>query len=325
MIFSYIHRMTTSSSRTLRVFWNTLRIFCISVFNDPVSRTLVNGKILNLPLSHQLPIYISAHPEYDKLIGRISSWLRKDYESITFIDVGANVGDSIAHFRPSPNDLIIAIEPNEKFYSFLLKNYGYLSNIKIIKSICSSKEEYLKLTFNENNGTASLINVDSAPIIETTTIDLISSQIINKKQINFIKIDTDGYDFEVLKGAREAISINSPVCMFECDVFNNKNYVADINEALYFFHTRGYSYFLVYDNYGYLIGKHSTCDRKWFLQLIPYQCSSGIYYFDLLFINDNKITEFYKLELAHQSLITKSIPGRVAVESAGEILSANIV
>lgn len=325
MISFFLHEMVARSFKTKRACWNFLRKIYISFLNDPASKIVINGKTLMLPLSHQLPIYLSEHSEYDKLIGRVSKWIRKDCKSICFVDVGANIGDSVAQFNPLNLDLVIAVEPNEKFYSFLLMNYGSQNNIKIIKSICSSKTEDLNLSFDEKNGTASLVNIESLEIQSTTTIDSLLSHIINDKSIIFIKVDTDGFDFEVLKGAKSTISSDNPIVMFECDIFNNKEYINDINQILDLFQSCAYSEFLAYDNYGHLVGKYSISDRNWFLQLINYQCSGGIQYFDLLFIKDGQLTDFYKSELQHQALITKDKTARHAVEAAGGILSAHLV
>ena len=46
------------------------------------------------------------------------------------------------------------------------------------------------------------------------------------------KVDTNGHDFEVLAGAERLISRNHPVVLFECDVFNNTNYVEDCLSTL---------------------------------------------------------------------------------------------
>jgi FkbM family methyltransferase len=317
--------MAASSPKPLKTYWNLIRKFYILILNDPASETVINGVRIKLPLSHQLPIYLSEHKEYDKLIGRISSWLRTNLESITYIDVGANIGDTIAHLNPTFKDLVVAIEPNETFFSFLKTNYGGQKNIIIIKSICASKAENTGFIFEEKNGTASLLRSENAIQKESITIDLISNQTLNMNRIDLIKVDTDGFDFEVIKGAESTIATNNPVFLFECDIFNNINYVSDINKTLDLFHSCGYNEFLAYDNFGYLIGKYSITDREWFLQLISYQCSGGMYYFDLLFIKDDKLSEFYQSELLHQNDMANSKPRKNAVRDIREILSAHLI
>ena len=241
--------------------WELLRKFYILIFGDPKSKIIINGKIINLPLSHQLPIYLNRHPEYDKLIGRLSVFLRNESRPLIFIDVGANVGDTIAQFDPKQNDLVIAIEPNEKFGMYLEMNYGKKENIKIIKSACSSSIDLINLAFDEKKGTASLIRADKSASMSTVTIDLITNQFHNIKNVAIIKIDTDGFDFEVIKGAKSTIKNNSPAILFECDVFKNQNYIDDITITLDLLYSCGYTEFLVYDNYGFLVGKYLISEK----------------------------------------------------------------
>ena len=91
-----------------------------------------------------------------------------------------------------------------------------------------------------------------------------------------------------------------PVILFECDSFLNTTYVEDCLETLLmFFEDIGYGSFLLYDNFGYLLGKHSLVDLHNFRNLLFYQLTSRFYYFDILFMKDQDIVAFFKSEAAH--------------------------
>jgi hypothetical protein len=115
---------------------------------------------------------------------------------------------------------------------------------------------------------------------------------------NVIKIDTDGHDFEVIKGAKRTIAEKLPAVLFECDVFENTNFVEDCLDTLHFFKECGYNYFIVYDNFGALIGRFPLSNLSSFKNLLFYKLiSSTFYYFDILVMIDDDLNEFYRMEI----------------------------
>lgn len=110
-----------------------------------------------------------------------------------------------------------------------------------------------------------------------------------------LKIDTDGHDFEVIAGAKESIEKNMPIILFECDSFSSPTYVEDLKTILILLRNLGYDAFLVYDNFGYLMGKYSLSNLSPFMNLIFYDLISPFYYFDLLLMKG--VDSFYLSEI----------------------------
>src|SRR5574341_805534 len=115
-----------------------VRNLLIRSMNDPECSMDIHGRTLKLPLSHALPYYLKSFPYYDRLPGRLSDFIHRNYGFLKCIDVGANIGDTIAAFYKDQNDKFLAIEPNPKFYKYLQKNFGEKENIKILDFFCSS-------------------------------------------------------------------------------------------------------------------------------------------------------------------------------------------
>ena len=63
------------------------------------------------------------------------------------------------------------------------------------------------------------------------------------KRLDFIKIDTDGYEFEVLKGAQKVISKFSPIIIFEVGIYVMEERNIDFSDYLRFFGPLNYSLF----------------------------------------------------------------------------------
>ncbi len=114
---------------------------------------------------------------------------------------------------------------------------------------------------------------------------------------NVLKIDTDGNDFEVIAGSKRLLLRNLPVVLFECEPFENTNYVEDCLSALNFFKEIGYNYFLLYNNFGNLMGRYSLSDLSPFKNLLFFQLTSNFYYFDILVMKDEDVFQFYKEEI----------------------------
>jgi FkbM family methyltransferase len=273
-IFSKIYKKYLSAKGFSKYVWKFIRKLFIRLFGDPSCKIKVHKKYLSMPLSHSLPDYMERFRFYDRLPGRISEFLREKKEKLVFIDVGANIGDSIAAFNKQPHDLYFAVEPNPNFRKYLQNNWKNESNVFLIKEICSSVSEEEGFAIKEKNGTASISLSTNGQVMKRKTLDKIWSEIGNSALIDLVKIDTDGHDFEVLKGSHEIIRKYKPAIIFECDVFSNTNYLEDCFQALKNLEESGYESFLVYSNFGDFLGRHYFSDLKFFKDLLFYQVTS---------------------------------------------------
>ena len=210
----------------------------------------------------------------------------------------------------------MAIEPNEHFRKYLKLNWGNSTNVKILPYLCVGEENSThQYQIIESNGTARVVENNDGIALPERTIDQIVAEKHDFDQCNFIKIDTDGYDFEVIKGSMKLIKSNLPVVLFECDVFSNENYLDDCINSLNFFREAGYVSFLLYDNFGYFMGIYSLSDLNSFTNLLFYQLTSPFYYFDILLMKEDDIIVFQKMELKHYSALIKNSPAQKAVQS----------
>src|SRR3954466_4260771 len=66
---------------------------------DPAVRISSNGRPIYLPISHDLPLHRSSHPGYSTNLARIAACMAARFDDLAVIDVGANVGDSLALLR----------------------------------------------------------------------------------------------------------------------------------------------------------------------------------------------------------------------------------
>lgn len=134
-----------------------------------------------------------------------------------FVDVGANIGlmSIYAALKVGEQGNVIAFEPNPNTKKILEKNIqlNTIQNVKVEGIALSSESKKSKIydRWDVNRGGASLIKppqpTQSYDIEETTFSEYFNS----KQQIKLIKIDVEGYELEVLRGAKAFISdTNTP-------------------------------------------------------------------------------------------------------------------
>lgn len=297
---TYIYTRFLYSNRLGHLFWSVVRKLAIQLYKDPYCLLAIHGRTLQVPLSHSLPIYLQRFPYYDRLPSRLGSFIRAQYGNLYCVDVGANIGDTLAAFHQhgTENDKYLAIEPHPQFYRYLSANWGGHDHIRLIKCLCSSSKTTEMHQILEKKGTASFAKTDIGIELESKTLDEIVLGIQDYAGINVLKIDTDGHDFEVIAGAKELISACRPAILFECEASSEATYVQTCLETLSYFQSLGYSEFLLYDNFGYLMGKYPLADLSAFTKLLFYQIVSEFYYFDILIMRNDDICQFYSSEVA---------------------------
>lgn len=299
-IATLVYKKCLITRGTQNRIWSVLRRLLVNLLHDPECIITIHGKPLYLPLSHALPLYLNAHTFYDRLPTRIGEYVRSKYGIIKCIDVGANIGDTIAAFYKDEQDRFLAIEPIKTFYKYLLQNWGATKNIETLFCACGSQNRTISYKVLENAaGSAALARSENGTSIETLSLDHIVAHNPAFEDANILKIDTDGNDFDVINGAQNIIAANQPVTLFECYACTDTpHYVEDFLGTLNLFRNSGYNFFLLYDNFGYLMGKHSLDHTDDLRRLLFYQLTSNFCYFDVLLMKDEDIVPFYTSEIA---------------------------
>lgn len=176
----------------------------IKFFNNIffIPKTIHNAQILKRTENEKLEIEI-IHKTFSK--------------PSTYIDIGANIGYWTFARNHILNDNIAfyCFEPSSLNFKYLQKNLSKFRNIKIINCGLSNKSEINKLSHphwerkgrETNTGLLSLYgntNINSENVKLITLDSYFKNQDIRKNI--FIKVDTEGHEFQVLKGSKEFLS-----------------------------------------------------------------------------------------------------------------------
>ena len=144
-------------------------------------------------------------------------WLQiKNFlKSPSVIDVGANTGRTIKRFLEIfPNAKIYAIEPIPDFFK-LINNEKIVSKHNLA---LSNKAKEITI-YRSGLGAKSAYKLSKNKKVEIHNINAITGDQFVKKtelsKVNIIKIDTDGFDFEVIQGFLKTIKKDRPIIQFE--------------------------------------------------------------------------------------------------------------
>ena len=210
----------------------------------------IDDKKIILPPGHLLSLYESVYPKYDKFLPTV---IGKIKENDVIIDIGANIGDTLFRLlNINTKPYYYCIEADNLFFEYLQKNKKSLdiniqNKIILIKTLVGDQ---LKGNLSETTtGTKSLIESDLG--IQSKKLDDIIIE-YKIKNIKLIKVDVDGFDYNILFSAINELKINKPDIFFEympLDELGKKNYlrlIEKLNEI-------GYSNWTMLDNYGSVI------------------------------------------------------------------------
>ncbi len=293
-ITDFILRKTLCTDGISHLLWDRMRRLLVRRFNDPSASITAHGRTLRLPLSHELSTYLKLLPLYDSLPGRLSTYLHDKYGSLKCVDVGANIGDTIAALYRGEQDRFLAIEPDPTFNRYLHENWN-LPTVKILNLVCSSYNAREKYRIVEKFGTASFYKNTNGIELQTITVDDLLAENPEFSSPNLIKVDTDGNDFAVILGSKQTL-VGQPAILFECDVFGNTHYIEDCIEILALFSATGYRSMLVYEKFGYPLGRYEFEHLTHFKDLLFYQLAKKYIYFDILLMKEQDLLPFYALE-----------------------------
>jgi FkbM family methyltransferase len=198
---------------------------------------------------HHLPDALLRYPGYASNLARIARHLTAYYPDLCVIDVGANVGDTVAFIKAAVDVPIICFEGDATFYDYLVKNTGQFTNVVTYNCFLGDTEQTVAVERVAKSGTL-CITSDGDSAIQLVTLDrVVKSARVNGK-LKLLKIDTDGYDAKIIRGGFQYVSESKPVIFFEYDRPTQENAREHGLEILKELKGYGYRLILFFDNVG---------------------------------------------------------------------------
>lgn len=170
-----------------------------------------------------------------------------------FIDGGANFGiyTVVASKIVGDSGTVLSFEPSVESFPVLERNVqlNQFDNVKLFNSALSSEEGTSRLYHIDNAPNSYSLNSDSRP---DTTFEEVSTETLDAillcediEKVDFIKLDVEGAEEKVLKGANSLLVQSKPKVLFEMGSRNSSNIEGDPQGAWNYLAQFGYCFFMI--------------------------------------------------------------------------------
>jgi FkbM family methyltransferase len=254
--------------RFFNYFRNWIRIIRLDYLFPPLtnSKGYDNFFVKCLPQNYQYPKYSIRKVKRDEIwyeldLSEYMEWViyyglnvenRSDLyclvkRDMVLFDVGSNIGETLLNFAKltGDNGKVYGFEPvpysfNKCSNNILLNRFN---NVSVSQIALSNKEETLFFhEANNNNSGGVFMNKNNTPgsyKVEGITLDAYVER-IGITHLDLIKVDVEGFETNVLKGASETCRKFRPNLFVEVDDINLKNQGSSASELIALITSYGY-------------------------------------------------------------------------------------
>jgi len=182
------------------------------------------------PLSRYVPHGLSPWYDAQRYAGK------RDFKTI--IDAGANIGQTLREIsRHCPRAHTFSFEPCRDTHDKLATAFSHQKNISCLNLGLGAREEFLTLHRYKDSERNTLAVADSSSEsptkkerVQITTLDAFTKK-SEIESIDFLKMDVQGWEMNILKGAAELLSRNRiHFILSEVGFQNRKNDLQDFSE-----------------------------------------------------------------------------------------------
>ena len=234
-------------------------------------KTLFSSNIL---LSH------FEFPFYDTTLPRLAKAVKAAHGRLVMVDIGANVGAASYLVSAQTPGQFFCVEANPRFKSSLSYNLAQIPGSTARFLALTDQTRTARVRHNYSDGNSNIEAHEAGePIHFTTLDDLLSSEPVYGAP-NLIKIDTEGFELKILRGAQRILARDQPVLFLE--FFPNLiRQQGDTPDALFeLLAAHGYEQCLFYNGAGHLLTRASSSDLDEIRALRRY-CELGGSFFDV--------------------------------------------
>lgn len=188
-------------------------------------------------------------------------------EESVFVDIGANFGlySLVASQKITNSGKVICFEPFPKNYAALKKNISLNSKSNIISEniALGDKKDELSLYYQPNEKNLGIVSANFMENSKTIEVDVMSlDEYVNENgidKIDFIKIDVEGFENQVIVGMKKTLELFSPMILIE--IFDEGSINSNHHNAHDYLTRIGYSKYYI-DDFGNLSSENTNPNRK---------------------------------------------------------------
>lgn len=192
------------------------------------------GKIMYNALDQYVGKSLELYGEYSESEARIFEFFIQPGDTV--VEVGANIGSHTVHLAQlaGDNGTVWAFEPQRLVFQLLAGNIAIngLTNVYCEQKCVSDRPETVLVPVQDvgtevNWGGLSLEHTQTGEPVPAITLDYLSLS-----RCDFLKIDVEGMELNVLKGAAQTIKKCRPIIYMEADRPEKKDALLDYTKTL---------------------------------------------------------------------------------------------
>jgi FkbM family methyltransferase len=184
------------------------------------------GRFMRMPAEHPLPAVLHHFPQYNRplamAIKAIASSSSGD-PNLTVVDVGANIGETVAVIEQLVPDVsFLCIEADEDIARICRFNHRGNPRVLIEQRYIGENAGSLVMLQDDGRANPSTKLIDQANLDESSNcgrlvrLDTVAGPFAAAHHgLSLIKVDTEGYDFSVLRSGATLIERYRPALYFE--------------------------------------------------------------------------------------------------------------
>lgn len=252
----------------------------------------------------------TTNPHYGSALGRLGLAVAQKYAGLHVIDVGANVGDSLAIIKSVMDTPVLCIEGDEQAFALLQQNIVQFHSVTPKQNFLGETTEIISATLDKQGWNGTILpspqNVTKSSPMQITSLDDLLKNDPNLEQYHLLKIDAEGFDCRIIRGSSNLIERVKPVITFEYNRDNMKPLGEKGLDTLWMLKEMGYNIILFYDPLGRFI-LATTLDAKELIDDLHHyaDCKNGfIHYYDLCLFHRNDDDIAFKFVRSERHRVT---------------------
>ncbi len=233
---------------------------------------------MTVPVEHPIDRFRNGHPLYDRRLPVLARLLGEAEPGSLIVDIGANVGDTVALCRLEGCTLpIVAVEASLTFFKFMIENSRNLRkmfrDVHPVWAFVGRPGDSTAIKLERGTAHQAGSQNASSSTIETAPLEsieqILASLSVPAGALGLVKIDTDGHDQTIILNELEFLRRTKPIVWAEAHI-SEPGQEAQWREILS--GAAGtWSHLVAFDNYGFAYCAGATADKaESCLDLISY-------------------------------------------------------
>jgi FkbM family methyltransferase len=260
------------------------------------------GRALTMPAEHFLPATLMEFPQFNRPLSLAVEAIARTHPAhlqLAVVDVGANIGETVAiieHYCPNKCSYL-CVEPDGDLAELCEANHKNNARVRV-ERCCIGEEEGAPVQLDDDGRANPCVRLapdllKEVPHYHLMRLDTVATPFAKAhKGLSLIKIDTEGYDFSVLRSASNLLAEYKPAVYFEWfprlltsldeTVWSGFEYLAGF----------GYHYFVFFTSQGDFYCEISDPDRNFLLKLADSTIKNkNTEYFDVFASTDKAVRD----------------------------------